>query len=146
MPVFGPQITGGDERISPVAVRYNPSWITKGNEAANAAAPLSDAADCWSPPSEADFGAADAEALTFLTDTLHEDRLDFSFARGDVQFCNNHVCTHGRATHALVQQEELKRLLVRVWMDLPGAATLEDEPIQRYGTIRHGEHAITRRS
>jgi hypothetical protein len=42
-----------------------------------------------------------------------------------------------------VEDEERKRLLVRVWMDLPGAAALLDEPIQRYGTIRHGNLGYT---
>ena len=138
VPVFGLQDTGGDADISPVATRYNPSWIGKGSDPANAVAPPCDGGH-WAPPSEADFGAGDADAFAFLTQTLNEHRLEFQFGRGDVQFCNNHVCTHGREPHLPVEDEELKRLLVRVWMDLPGAARLAEEPIQRFGTIRHGE-------
>eukprot|EP01052_Picozoa_sp_SAG31_P040230 SAG31_NODE_5778_length_2331_cov_1.497312_1_plen_145_part_00 len=74
---------------------------------------------------------------------MARDRLSFPFNVGDIQFASNHVCTHGRDGHAEVAEQERKRLLLRVWLDLPGNPAAVDEHVQRYGVIRHGNLGYT---
>ena len=46
---------------------------------------------------------------------------------------------HGRAGHEPVAEEHRKRLLLRVWIDLPEVRPFADEGRVRYGVIRHGK-------
>lgn len=81
------------------------------------------------------------EALDKIADEL---RFEFEFVPGDVQFCNNLVCFHGRSAHAFIPEEDKKRLLLRTWFDLPGEIReLADEAVMRYGIIRHGNLGYT---
>jgi hypothetical protein len=84
------------------------------------------------------FADDDAAMLDQLDAWAHEDRYEFPFAAGDVQFANNYTALHGRAAHEFVPDEERKRVLMRIWVDLDGVRTFSDEAIVRYGIIRHG--------
>ena len=45
---------------------------------------------------------------------------------------------HGRAGHAPVEEEHRKRVLLRIWLDLPDVRPFVDEELIRYGIVRHG--------
>ena len=64
--------------------------------------------------------------------------MSFPLHRGDIAFCNNYTVFHGRAGHDPVEEEERKRLLLRIWMDLENVRPFSDEGLVRYGTIRYG--------
>lgn len=104
-----------------VACRYNRFWIRPGME--HVGEPLSE---------------MDNEILDTFDQIAHETRLEFPFHPGDVQFCNNYTVLHGRAAHQEVIEEDRKRLLLRIWMDLPDLPPFADEAIVRYGVVRHG--------
>lgn len=84
------------------------------------------------------FSAPDHELLDDLDVWAHGDRFEFDFRPGDVQFVNNYTVMHGRAAHAPVPEEERKRILMRIWLDLDDIGPFSDEGIVRYGIIRHG--------
>ena len=66
--------------------------------------------------------------------------LEFPFGKGDIQFCNNYTVLHGRAAHAVVEEETLKRVLMRIWLDMPGEIRpFVDDALIRYGNGRHGQ-------
>ncbi|MDD9915810.1 MAG: hypothetical protein OXT01_14240, partial [Rhodospirillaceae bacterium] len=46
---------------------------------------------------------------------------------------------HGRAAHAFVPEADRKRLLMRIWLDMPDFRKFSDEAIVRYGIGRHGQ-------
>jgi hypothetical protein len=89
------------------------------------------------------LGAADEEIFDWCERTMAQDRLSFPFRIGDIQFASNHTCTHGRDGHAEVAEEASKRLLLRVWLDLPDSPPGVDDSVQRYGVIRHGRLGFT---
>lgn len=73
------------------------------------------------------------------TPTTGYDRLEVDFQPGDVQFVNNYTVLHGRDAHADIPDEDDKRLLMRIWLDLNGSPRpLTDEAVVRYGIVRHG--------
>ena len=84
------------------------------------------------------FSGADRDLLDALDEWAHEARFEFDFGLGDIQFVNNYTVLHGRAAHAPVPEEERKRVLMRIWIDLDGIRSFSDESIVRYGIIRHG--------
>lgn len=65
-------------------------------------------------------------------------RLAFDFGPGDVQFINNYTALHGRDAHDVVDDEERKRLLMRIWLDADEPRPMADEAVVRYGIVRHG--------
>lgn len=82
--------------------------------------------------------AAQRAALDLFDRLAAEQRLEFTFAPGDVQFANNYTVLHGRAAHQPVIDEDQVRLLLRIWLDFPQARPSVDDAIVRYGVVRHG--------
>lgn len=105
-----------------VSCRYNRNWI-------NSAAVRKD-----SP-----LSAEDGEILDLIDEVAFETRFEFPFHAGDIQFCNNYTVLHGRAAHQVEPAEERKRVLMRIWLDMPGFRQFADEAVVRYGIGRHGQ-------
>ena len=110
------------QRDGQVSCRYNRNWIRsayarKGEE----------------------MSVEDAAILDLVDEIAYENRFEFSFHAGDVQFCNNYTVLHGRAAHELVEAEDKKRMLLRIWLDLDDVRPFADEAVVRYGIGRHGQ-------
>lgn len=154
MPVFGLRKTPIPEGASPIATRYNSTWIKKGatpelavppvlKPKPHAAATAGNSSSRWGWIQPAKLDASDEEIFDWCEQTMVEDRLSFPFRVGDIQFASNHTCTHGRDGHTEVAEETSKRLLLRVWLDLPDSPPGIDDSVQRYGVIRHGNLGFT---
>ncbi len=105
-----------------LSCRYNRAWIRKGFERRGL-----------------EFTPEETEVLDFIDQLTYENRFEFEFPAGDIQFCNNYFVMHGRAAHEPVEDESLKRLLLRIWMDIPNVRPFTDESVIRYGVVRHGQ-------
>jgi hypothetical protein len=46
------------------------------------------------------------------------------FEPGDIQLLNNHLIYHGRTQYVDYPEEERKRLLLRLWLSVPGSRPL----------------------
>jgi hypothetical protein len=103
--------------------RYHRGWIRAG--AARQGAPLSE-----------DEGAM----LDYIDKTLAANALPFSMRPGDVYFANNYTVLHGRAAYEEEPdwEEAAKRLLLRLWFNIPNIRSFDDEGTVRFGGIRHG--------
>lgn len=104
-----------------VSCRYNRHWVVSLPE--DAAYPIGD---------------DELELFDFIDALVHEQCFEFPFRRGDIQFCNNYTVMHGRAAHGTVEDESHKRLLLRIWMNVPGFREFADEAVVRYGIGYHG--------
>jgi hypothetical protein len=104
-----------------LSCRYNRSWMSAAH--VNGKAPLS---------------SADTEALDLLDEIAAETRLAFPFGPGDIQFCNNYNVLHGRDGHEREPDENRKRLLIRIWLNVPEFRDFSDEAVVRYGIGYHG--------
>lgn len=105
-----------------VSCRYNRTWMNNANIRKG------------EPMSEAD------EAILDLIDEIAaETRLAFPFQDGDVQFCNNYTTLHGRDAHAVEQNEDRMRVLMRIWLNVPEFRQFADEAVVRYGIGCHGQ-------
>ena len=104
-----------------VSCRYNRSWMESANARKN-------------EPMSAD----DAAILDLIDEIAAETRLAFPFQSGDVQFCSNYTILHGRDAHAVEQVEDRMRLLLRIWLNVPGFRQFSDEAVVRYGIGCHG--------
>jgi hypothetical protein len=87
---------------------------------------------------KAPLAAADEEAFDLLDRIAAETRLSFPFGEGDIQFCSNYTVLHGREGHRLEPDEERKRLLIRIWLNVPEFRQFADEAIVRHGIGYHG--------
>lgn len=105
-----------------VSCRYNRSWINKANIRRNDPMPEPDSA-----------------LLDLIDDIAVETRLEFPFHAGDIQFCNNYTALHGRAAHEVQPDEDQKRILQRIWLNVPAFRDFADEAVVRYGIGTHGK-------
>ncbi|MBT5191854.1 MAG: TauD/TfdA family dioxygenase [Rhodospirillaceae bacterium] len=105
-----------------ISCRYNRNWITKANIRRNA--PMSD---------------SDSALLDLIDEIAVETRLEFPFHAGDIQFANNYTTLHGRAAHEVQPDEDQKRILQRIWLNVPAFRDYADESIIRYGIGAHGK-------
>ncbi|MDE0024100.1 MAG: TauD/TfdA family dioxygenase [Spirochaetaceae bacterium] len=105
-----------------VSCRFNAGWIRKGAE--RAGTPLTE---------------QDLEMFEFIRATAATHAFSFPLHPGDIAWMNNYTVFHGRAAHGPVADEQRKRLLLRLWFDLPGVPPFTDEGRVRYGVIRHGK-------
>ena len=84
--------------------------------------------------------SAEENALLDLIDTIADAiKFEFPFRAGDIQFCNNYTVLHGRAAHKVEPVEDRRRVLMRIWLDMPNVRPFSDESIVRYGNGRHGQ-------
>ena len=105
-----------------VTCRFNSNWIRKGRE--RSGVPLTE---------------EELEIFDFIQKTAAAHSFAFPLHPGDIAWCNNYTVFHGRAGHEPVAEEERKRLLLRIWIDLPEVRPFADEGRIRYGVIRHGK-------
>ena len=68
--------------------------------------------------------AAQVEALELYGQLANELALDMHFEPGDIQLLNNHLIYHGRTQYVDYPEEERKRLLLRLWLSVPGSRPL----------------------
>jgi hypothetical protein len=104
-----------------LSCRYNRHWMSKA--AHRLGRPFDDTAN---------------EMFDWIDQVNDRDRVEFPFHLGDIQFANNLTVLHGRASHEEVGDDDRKRLLMRIWFDLPDGRPSVDDAIVRYGVIRHG--------
>ena len=121
-PSSGYRVPIFSEADGQMSCRYNRHWMASASRRNLGAVPAED------------------EALYDLFDELaNEVRFEFPFRAGDIQFANNYTALHGRAAHTEESEEERQRLLMRIWLDVPGFRNFADEAIMRYGIGRHGQ-------
>ena len=104
-----------------VSCQYNRHWIESAADRNNA--PML---------------AEDSAILDFIDAVAFETCFEFPFHPGDITFSNNYTVMHGRAAHAIVPDEDRKRVLLRIWLDVPAFRHFSDEAIVRYGIGYHG--------
>jgi hypothetical protein len=51
---------------------------------------------------------------------------------GDIQFCNNHTMLHARTAYDDYAEAHKKRLLLRLWLNIPGCRNLAPDFVTRY--------------
>ena len=86
--------------------------------------------------SAAPHAAAD-EALDLYAELADELALDMHFEPGDIQLLNNHLIYHGR-TQFEDYEEDRKRLLLRLWLSVPGSRPLPQGYEVIYGANEAG--------
>jgi hypothetical protein len=67
---------------------------------------------------------AQEEALALLGSLADELVLNMTFEPGDIQLLNNHLIYHARTNYEDYQEKERKRLLLRLWLAVPGSRPL----------------------
>ena len=80
----------------------------------------------------------DVEIFDYIDKLARENCFEFPFHTGDIQFCNNYTVMHGRAAHTSVEEEERKRILMRIWLEVENFRAFKDEAIVRRGIGHHG--------
>jgi hypothetical protein len=103
--------------------RYHRGWIRAG--ASRSGEPLSEAAIAM---------------IDYVDRTAEVHALAFEMGPGDAYFANNYTVLHGRAAY---EEEEAwrpadKRLLLRLWVNVPGIRAFADKGAMRFGPILHG--------
>ena len=64
------------------------------------------------------------EAFALYAELAEELALDMHFEPGDIQLLNNHLIYHGRTQFDDYVEPERKRLLLRLWLSVPGSRPL----------------------
>jgi hypothetical protein len=85
------------------------------------------------------FSAEETGLFDLIDEVAAEVQFELPFQAGDIQFCNNYTVLHGRAAHQVEPLEDRRRVLMRIWLDLPNIRPFADEAIVRYGNGRHGQ-------
>ncbi len=81
----------------------------------------------------------EVEMFDFIAETAAANAYAFSLQPGTIAFWNNYTTFHGRDGHAEIVEESKKRVLLRIWLDLPDVRPFADAARIRYGAIRHGQ-------
>jgi hypothetical protein len=122
-PTSGYKVPVFSQKDGAVSCQYNRNWIN--NAADRRGQPITD---------------EENEIFDLLDEIAFGVCLEFPFGKGDIQFCNNYTALHGRAAHAIVDEEERKRVLMRIWLDMPETIRpFVDDAVIRYGNGRHGQ-------
>jgi len=85
------------------------------------------------------FGKENVALLDMVDEIAQDIKFEFEFHEGDMQFCSNYTVLHGRAAHASEIQDDRRRLLFRIWLDVPDFRAFSDEAVVRYGIGQHGQ-------
>jgi hypothetical protein len=109
-----------------VTCRFHPGWIRGGMKKA-----------------EREFTSEESEIFDFIAETAAANSFAFPLHKGDIAFFNNYTVFHGRAGHEPIEEEDQKRVLLRIWLDLPNVRPFADEGSIRYGAVRHGKMGWT---
>ncbi len=81
---------------------------------------------------------AQHEALDLFGDLAEELALDMAFEPGDIQLLNNHLTYHARTSYVDHVEKEKKRLLLRLWLAVPGSRPLPPGYELLFGNIEAG--------
>ena len=79
------------------------------------------------------------EALRLYAALSNELALDMSFEPGDIQLLNNHLTYHARTSFEDYAEPERKRLLLRLWLSVPGSRPLPQGYELVFGRVGAGE-------
>ncbi len=109
-----------------VSCRFHPGWIRTGHEQAGV-----------------ELTQEEVEIFDFIADTAEANAFAFELKPGDIAFWNNYTTFHGRDGFAATDDESQKRVLLRIWLDLPDVRPFADEGRVRYGAVRHGQMGWT---
>ena len=120
-PVSDFKVPGYSAAGGVVTCRFNGGWIKAGMDLAGE-----------------EMTDEEMAIFKFIRETAAANSYTFPLHKGDLAFCNNYTVFHGRAGHEPIDDEAQKRLLLRIWMDLPNVRCFADEGLIRYGTIRYG--------
>lgn len=78
------------------------------------------------------------EALDLYTELSEELALGMTFEPGDIQLLNNHLTYHARTSFDDYAEPERKRLLLRLWLAVPGSRPLPEGWELVFGRIEPG--------
>lgn len=78
------------------------------------------------------------EALELYGQLADELALNMQFEPGDIQLLNNHLMYHGRTRFEDHPEQDKKRLLLRLWLSVPGARPLPHGYEEVFGNIERG--------
>ena len=81
---------------------------------------------------------AQEEALDLYGDLSEELALNMDFEPGDIQLLNNHLTYHARTRYDDYAEKEKKRLLLRLWLAVPGSRPLPAGYELLFGSIEAG--------
>ena len=81
---------------------------------------------------------AQEEALELFGILSDELALDMAFEPGDIQLLNNHLIYHARTRYDDYEENERKRLLLRLWLAVPGSRPLPSGYELLFGSIEAG--------
>ena len=109
-----------------VTCRFHPGWIRGGLKKADQV--LSD---------------SETEIFDFIAETAEKNSFGFPLHKGDIVFFNNYTVFHGKEGYEPIEEEAQKRVLLRIWLDLPNVRPFIDEGSIRYGVVRHGKMGWT---
>jgi hypothetical protein len=84
------------------------------------------------------FTQRQLEALDLFGKLADELALDMTFEPGDIQLLNNHLIYHSRTHYDDYEEKERKRLLLRLWLAVPGSRPLPDSYETLFGSIEPG--------
>lgn len=105
-----------------LSCRYNRNWITGATVRMNR--PLSD---------------DETAMFDYFDQAARANSMSLALHPGDIYFASNYTVLHGKAAHEDEPDiEDVKRLLLRVWINIPGFRHFADEATVRYGLTSHG--------
>jgi len=78
------------------------------------------------------------EALALYEKLTNELALDMHFQPGDIQLLNNHLMYHGRTHFEDYPEESKKRLLLRLWLSVPGSRPMPQAWKTVFGSVDAG--------
>lgn len=82
--------------------------------------------------------AAQEQALELFGELSDSLALDMAFEPGDIQLLNNHLIYHARTRYDDHPEKERKRLLLRLWLAVPGSRPLPEGYELLFGSIEAG--------
>jgi hypothetical protein len=84
------------------------------------------------------LSSAQSEALELYDELAEELALNMEFEPGDIQLLNNHLTYHARTRYDDHEEKDKKRLLLRLWLAVPGSRPLPAGYELLFGSIEAG--------